>query len=83
MAAHLGMEGMQEIPRPGILGKFSWIVGETLILQHVGSIVGAPECCNLEILLEPRPSPESALCLGFPVCKISKITRKCWKRAGA
>lgn len=38
---------------------------------------------QLEIVLEPRPSPESALCLGFPICKVSKITRKCWKRAGA
>lgn len=41
----MGTEGTQEIACQGTLGKFSWVVSDMLISQHVGSIVGAPECC--------------------------------------
>lgn len=78
MAAELGTEGTQEIPCLGTLGSSArlWVM---LISQHPWST----RVLQLEMLLEPCPSPEPALCLNFPVCKVSKITHICCKRAGA
>lgn len=72
VAAELGAEGTQEVSCWGTLGSSArlWVM---LISQHPWST----RVLQVEVLLEPGPSPEPALCLSFSVWKVSKVTRRC------
>lgn len=79
MVDELGTEGTQEILCQRTLGKFSRVVGDTLISQHMGSIIGAPKCCGWRYCWSLGHHQSQLCALVSPPAK----SARCRKRAGA